>query len=279
MSNARQLSHDAKTRGETIMITKTALAIAALLVLGVGAMSPAAHASGTISACGATVSTSGNYTVTANLTTASSTPCITITASNVAIDLGSHTITGTGSAAAYPGYGIADSGSCSPSCQQNIIIANGTITGFYAGIFLTSTQYATIANMNATQDQFGIVVEQDYAMVTESQASNNAGIGISLNGNNETISNSQANNNSTTGMEADGPGATISNSQASKNGGNGMAFSISGATVSNSSANNNGGYGMLFGGGNNAVSNSDANNNFVGMALLGFPGNNTVTNS
>ena len=57
------------------MITKTGLAVAALLLLGIAATAPVAYASGTISACGATVSTSANYTVTTNLTTASTTPC------------------------------------------------------------------------------------------------------------------------------------------------------------------------------------------------------------
>jgi hypothetical protein len=41
------------------MITKTALAFAALLLLGIAAASPAAYVGGTISACGATASSAG----------------------------------------------------------------------------------------------------------------------------------------------------------------------------------------------------------------------------
>jgi len=111
------------------MTMKTALALAALLLLGIGATPPAAYAQ--ISSCSYTASTAGTtYTVTTNLRTAATTPCITITASGVAIDLQGHTISGTGSASTS-GYGITDGSSCvSPPCQQNIIIANGTIKGF-----------------------------------------------------------------------------------------------------------------------------------------------------
>src|SRR5438270_13858322 len=108
---------------------------------------------------GNTSSPPGNYTVTTNLTTASSTPCITITASDVAIDLQGHMIAGTGSASST-GLGITDGGSsCPPSCQQNVIIANGTVTGFEYGILLGSTEYVTIAEINLMQNGlYGLLV-------------------------------------------------------------------------------------------------------------------------
>ena len=49
------------------MITRTALGLASLLFLGIGTISPPAHAEN-ISACPTTISTSGTYTVTKNLT-------------------------------------------------------------------------------------------------------------------------------------------------------------------------------------------------------------------
>jgi hypothetical protein len=104
------------------MITRIAFGFAALLFLGIGTISPPAHAEN-ISTCPITVSASGVYTVTKNLTATGT--CITITAAaNVVIDLHGHTITGNGT-----GNGITDTnldvnGQCSPSCRQNIIIAN-----------------------------------------------------------------------------------------------------------------------------------------------------------
>lgn len=59
------------------MIRRTTLALAALLLLSIGAISPAANAQ--ISSCPTTISTSGNYTVTANLISTGT--CITISAS------------------------------------------------------------------------------------------------------------------------------------------------------------------------------------------------------
>ena len=56
---------------------------------------------------------------------------------DVAIDLQGHTITRAGSASTS-GLGIADRASCQPDvlCLSNIVIANGTIQGFYEGIAL-----------------------------------------------------------------------------------------------------------------------------------------------
>jgi hypothetical protein len=97
------------------MITKTTRALAVLLPLGIAATSSAAHADGTISACGP-VSAPGTYTVTQNIIAPPNTNCITITASGVAIDLQGHTISGSGFSSGIIGG------------PPNIIVANGTIT-------------------------------------------------------------------------------------------------------------------------------------------------------
>jgi hypothetical protein len=115
------------------MIRKTALAVATLLLFGIAATPPAAYANGTISSCPTAIpaTATGTWTVTTNLTAAVTVNCITVYASRVAIDLNGHSITGPGTGT---GDGIIDSGSCMPSCQQNIIIATGTIQGFNFGI-------------------------------------------------------------------------------------------------------------------------------------------------
>jgi hypothetical protein len=117
------------------MITKTTLAPAVLLALGVAATSSAARADGTISACG-TVSAPGTYTVTKNITAPPNTNCITITVSGVAIDLHGHTISGSGFSSGIIG---------GPS---NIIVANRTITGFNQNINFAGASDVTISYVN-----------------------------------------------------------------------------------------------------------------------------------
>jgi parallel beta-helix repeat protein len=257
------------------MISKTTLGHAALLLLGIGALSPAAHA-GTISACPTTVNAAGTWTVTKNLTATGT--CITITAAanGAAIDLNGHTITGPGSGTKDT-IGITDSHSCTPSCQQNIIIANGTIKGFYGGVYLTSTKYATISNMNVMENgTTGLFFLQDHATVTGSQVNNNA-YGMTFEAGNNTVTNSQANGNTAWGMSFHSTNNAVNNSLANNNGGNGMEFAIGNGsnTVSNSQANNNGDEGMYFGGGGNTITGSQANGN-KGKPRGAFPRNGGI---
>lgn len=221
------------------MITRTAVGLAALVLLGMGVISPAVFAQN-ISACPTTISASGTYTVTANLTATGT--CITITAAaDVAIDLHGHTITGNSTGNA----GIIDANNgCSPSCQQNIIIANGTIKGFSngSGIILYSTEYATIANMNVKENLDGITFYQDYQTVFASQTNKNEDTGMEfLESSNNTVTNSQANRNGG-GMDFYySSNNTVANSQANSNGGDGISSVAStNNTIINSQANGNG---------------------------------------
>jgi hypothetical protein len=242
------------------MITKPALALAALPLLGIAATSPAAYAANTISACGATVSTSGNYTVTGDLTTASGTPCITIITQDVAIDLQGHMITGTGSASS-DGAGIADT-SAPLQTVQTIIIANRTIQGFNTGIYLTSGQYATIAQMNLMRNEIGLHTGQNYVVVTDSQANKNGVGGMLFDGSFNTVNNSTANNNGEFGMEFTVCENSVSNSSANNNGKVGMGMGEGcNHSISNSTANNNGESGGIFLGNNTTVTDSQANGN------------------
>src|SRR5579885_2329308 len=125
-----------------------------------------------ITACGATISVPGNYTVGKNLTSAG-TDCITIAASEVALDLKGHTLKGNGSAA-----GITDGG----VSFRDIIITNGTITGFNVGISLGDSQYGTLAKLNVSNNTGdGIEVNTTHSSsstFTNVKANNNGGNGI-----------------------------------------------------------------------------------------------------
>jgi Right handed beta helix region len=272
---------------EVIMITNTALALAALLLLGIGAIPPAAYAFNytlnTIKTCGGVIPSgaTGTWIVQKNLmNTSSSVNCITIEASGVAIDLHGYTIKAPGGVG-ESGYGITDGRSCTPSCQQNIIIANGTIKGFNEGISLSSTEYVTIANMNVKENEYGIYLLQNYAAVTDSQVDNNMADGMSFNGSYNTVSRSAANNNGGNGMVFLGSNNTINNSPANGNGQTGMSFYNSiNNTVDNSQANGNEVYGLIFVYGqtpfvsNNTITDSQANGNKRDVGIfIGGSGN------
>jgi hypothetical protein len=104
--------------------------------------------------------------------------------------------------ASSSGYGIADVLCGSPPCGSNVIIANGTIQGFgYYGILLASTEYGTIAKINAMGNGRGIGLDRNYAVVSDdSHANNNAEYGMVFSGNNSTVNSSQANSNGVVGL-------------------------------------------------------------------------------
>jgi hypothetical protein len=78
-----------------------------------------------------TITASGTYTLSANLTYAGAKPVITINASNVTIDFAGHVLTSTNSTVGTKGVVLPASG----GNQSNVTIKNGTITNFTWGIY------------------------------------------------------------------------------------------------------------------------------------------------
>jgi hypothetical protein len=107
------------------MITRRAttwLSFWALVLFGIGAAASAQAAPPTpISACPYTITTSGNYVVTRDLSCG-----IGINANDVALDLQGHSLTGNGGTS---GSGIGGNG-------NHVIIENGTVQEFDTGISL-----------------------------------------------------------------------------------------------------------------------------------------------
>jgi hypothetical protein len=232
------------------MIKKTMLALAILPPLGIGATSAAAE---TISECGP-VTAPGTYTVTTNITAPAATNCITISASGVSIDLQGHTISGSG----------FSSGIISTGQQQNIIIANGTITGFNQNINM-NVNYLTISNINALNAGFsGINNAGSFTVVSDTQANHNGKYGIYFYGNNNIVYRTTANYNGQDGMAFLQQSATntVSDGTANGNGQHGIYFANGNSTVNDSSANNNtSGDGIFAGGSNNVLTSNTANGN------------------
>jgi hypothetical protein len=263
------------------VITKTAksglgLAVV-LLLLGTGGLSRAVFAGGKIKACPTVIPSTANGTWTvANTLTAKGT-CITVKATGVTIDLSGFTITGprTGT-----NYGIIDDGSCKPKCQQNIVIANGTIQGFRDGIHLNSTEYAGISQVTSQQNSnAGIWVVQNFAVAISTQASNNTNYGMYFEGSSNTIYESSASNNEISGIVFTKGDNVIQGTQADSNGSDGISFAGADNTVAGSDASQNGDHGMYFARGGNTVIGSFAEENKVdGGFLIKGAGNHLVSN-
>jgi hypothetical protein len=233
-----------------------------------------------ISACG-TISTPGNFVVTKNLT--ASGDCITITSSNVNIDLKGHTLDGDGTGSGITGNDL-----------QNIVINDGKIKHFATGINLTAssggTANDTIQNMNVSNNTGGgihvVRCCNTFANVT---ANNNGGIGLKNDNCCSTLSRVVTNNNGGDGMDllnccylvehstangntgsgifADDCCSAVNDTVASNNGGNGLDLEGCCSMAVNDVTNGNGNDGVFFDGccgdhrGNNIAVNSKANNN------------------
>jgi hypothetical protein len=138
------LAPDADDRREITMLTNGSrywLNIAAIFVIELFVTATVQAAPPIpILACPYNIITPGLYVVTSDLTSAGS--CIGIATDDVAIDLQGHKITGDGA----NGIGISCGFYTGPSTCNHIIIANGTIERFDAGIYI-SGGFITIASM------------------------------------------------------------------------------------------------------------------------------------
>ena len=259
------------------MRKNTTLALAILLALGIGETSLPAQ---TISACGS-VTAPGTYTVTTDITAQPDTNCITISASGVAIDLQGHTISGSGFSSGIFGRG-----------GQNIIIANGTITGFNQNINLEA-DYVSISNIVVANAGFSGITNNagNVTVVTDTQANGNGLFGMYFYGNNNTISRTTADNNEHYGIAflQESATNTVIDSTANGNGLGGMFFANGNSTVIDSTANENSSDGIFIGGSNNVLKGNTTNgnssqgisvvcpSNLYSNAAQGNPGGNIVT--
>jgi hypothetical protein len=158
----------------------TVLVLGGLLLFGFqcAAMAADADSCTAITAVPFTISAPGSYCVTKELTTTSSFTsgnAITIITSNVTIDLGGHTLSnlpaGTGTNAA--GILAAD--------QKDITIMNGTVTGFYEGIFMNSSAAGIssgylVENMRIDRNRgIGIYVDGAGSIIRQNQVLHTGG--------------------------------------------------------------------------------------------------------
>lgn len=116
-----------------------------------------------------TISQSGSYFLTRNLTGVANTDGIDITTpSDVTIDLNGFTLTGS----AATGIGIYDA-----AFGGNVVVYNGTLTNWFVGLNLSQARRARVSGLSVTGSSLGMTLS--FAMVEDCQVTaNNNGIRV-----------------------------------------------------------------------------------------------------
>lgn len=226
-----------------------------------------------------TISSSGSYRLTGNLTGDGTHDVIDITASQVTLDLNGFTICCT------IGSGINASGVGSITVLNGAVTTTGTGPSAWAinlgqgsrveGVHADSNTYVGIlvgddsvvrnSTANNISGAFGIVSGNN--CVLSGNTANGNGYGILATGSNSQISNNTANNNSTVGINtATGTNSQISNNTANNNSGKGIATG-DGDNVSGNTASNNYGSGIVAGAAARVTGNTVNFNSSVGITL------------
>ncbi len=185
-----------------------------------------------ISAC-TTITSSGAYVVTQNLTTAGT--CLVVQADFVTLDLGGFTLTGGGTLGTS---GITDN----VLARQGIVVRNGTVTNFADGIFLSQSGGSVVERVRAIGNAGNGIFIGAGSTVTGNTASGNGGNGI-IAGADSTVTGNTANRNGLAGITA--AVSTITGNTANANSGSGIAGTFS-MTISNNTASVNTGLGIFF---------------------------------
>lgn len=223
-------------------ITAGAFAAVLLSMLLMGLLGGVASAQTAVSAC-QTLSSSGNYFLTTNLTATGS--CLVIGADNVAIDLKGKTITGGGSDA-----GITDSG----VARDDVIIANGKITNFANGVDLAASGHAIITNLTVSNNSSnGIFIKGCCNTLSSITANSNGGAGIYVNSDDSNFTDIQASGNTGPGLDATECCNTVIGSTLSNNTGGGVNIGDGDDFVIASKVENNSSNGVVISGGTDGV--------------------------
>jgi parallel beta-helix repeat protein len=247
------------------------LALRVAVPLTLLAVAPA-QASTKISSCPYTITASGTYDVTQDLSCSGT--AITILGSKVDLHLNGHTLSGNGA-----GDGISVSG------QANVSIDNGTVLGFETGIDLQRTVDCKVTNVTASQNSIAGIIGRlatTGLTVTGCTAAQNGdwGLLITDSGGN-TLTRNTANLNGGQGIEV-GSGTvanTVTANTANQNGFSGIAVnSTSANTVTGNTADDNSSMGIyVHAASGNTLGRNTTDRNVYGIFLESNSTGNTVT--
>ena len=255
-----------------------------------------AQASTKISSCPYTITASGTYDVTQDLTCSGT--AITITASKVDLHLNGHTLSGSGA-----GVGVFVQG------QANVSIDNATVQGFFEGVEFQGTVDCKITNVTARQNSDAGIVSRggtsgltvtgctapqnvNHGILFDSDSRANTAAGNTANGNGSmgiyvtggafanTLNDNTTNQNGVWGIGIDGGGGnSVTGNTANQNHDRGITFYTSGNLVERNTCDRNGNLGIGVAGdshNNTVVRNSATANGGQGIALFDQPTHNTV---
>lgn len=226
-----------------------------------------------------TISSSGSYYLTQNLSTSGD--GITVSADNVTIDFNGFTITGPGKASGT-GYGVILTG------RKNVEVRNGTVKEFgYTGIYDNAGMAHRILNMRVMDNGgSGVWMQSEYHLASNCSLKSNGGYGIQL-GAGATVTGNNVIGSGSNGIGV-GEGSTVSGNTAYYNAygiaagsgstvsGNAVAYSTThgigtdpGVTIIGNSSYFNGRNGIDAGQGSSIKNNSMYYNNWNGLYLAG----------
>jgi len=163
-TTTRHIGRSVSTVGATVVITM-------LLVISAVQDAAAVACGTTITSCGCTLSFSGTYTFSGNLSALSGT-CIDITASNVVLQ-GFADITGPGSTSATIGIHIE------PSANR-VLLNNVTVESFGTGVRIDGPN-AAVVDLLTRGNNRGLLVDGVHAYVLDQSSKSDVAVGIQIN--------------------------------------------------------------------------------------------------
>jgi PGF-CTERM protein len=154
------------------LVVIAALGATGAIGAGLGAGIASAQAGGLtpIDSC-TTIDRPGEYLLTTNITNTSADPCIAITASDVTLDGGGHTLAGE-----KPNYGIRVDNGDVP--QSNVTVRNVAVDGWVRGISFMNATGGKIENTTATDSIEGYLVQESTDVVVRNNYAYDNSLGI-----------------------------------------------------------------------------------------------------
>jgi hypothetical protein len=177
-----------------------------------------------------TLSKSGSYQLSGNLTVPANADGIVIAADRVTLDLNGFSIKGSGS-----GSGVSDAN----VARQGIAVRNGSIANFLVGVSISGLSGCEIQQVHVINNSsFGILANGNNSIVNGNTVLRNGGIGIQV-GENAIVSGNNVTGNQGNGISANA-GAVISGNVASFNGQIGISAVCPESTLVGNTATQNG---------------------------------------
>jgi parallel beta-helix repeat protein len=197
-----------------------------------------------------TISSSGFYYITQDLTSPAGSHGITITADNVTLDLMGFSLIGPGGTEYYNGVYMNN--------LSNVEIRNGTVMNFSgSGIYEVSFdgEGHRIINVRAVSNRWGIILEGESSLVKDCTVLLNGSTGIHVQSG-SIVTGNTVSRNGFYGISA--IRSTVTGNTVYRNESTGI---VAVGTVTGNTANDNGGHGIWAGGGSTVTGNTSLGNN------------------